>query len=132
MPSAVSRPAPLPPWKRPAKTKARLDWADIAVIDISSFDEPGCKERLAEQLQEAVSLVDVQRPTIADASLQVQSTGFFSVTGTGFTEEEVERQFSLGQAFLSRPAEEKNKPELRCDFGKGNYFGYQAVCLLTR
>ena len=55
MPSAVSEPAPLPQWKRPAKTKAKLDWADIAVIDISSFDEPGGKEKLAEELRDAVS-----------------------------------------------------------------------------
>jgi isopenicillin N synthase-like dioxygenase len=60
--------------------------------------------------------------------LQVRTTGFFSVTGTGFTDEEVTRQYSIGQAYFNRPVEEKAKPELRCDFGKGNYFGYRAVC----
>lgn len=52
MPSAIL--PRLPQWKRPAKTKAKLDWADISVIDISSFNEPGGKEKLAEQLQHAV------------------------------------------------------------------------------
>jgi hypothetical protein len=49
------------------------------------------------------------------------------VIGTGFEEEEIERQFSIGEAFLKRAIEEKNKPDLGCDFGKGNYFGYRAV-----
>jgi isopenicillin N synthase-like dioxygenase len=111
MPSAISSSPPtLPQWKRPAKTTEALPWADISVIDISTFDEPGGKEKLAEQLRHAV-----------------QTTGFFSVTGTGFTEEEVTRQYAIGQEFFNQPLEEKNKPELRCDFGKGNYFGYRAV-----
>jgi isopenicillin N synthase-like dioxygenase len=58
---------------------------------------------------------------------QVETTGFFSVTGTGFTEEELARQYDIGQAFFNQPLEAKTKPELRCDFGKGNYFGYRAV-----
>ena len=56
MPSAVSpEPLPLPKWKRPAKTNEELDWADIKVIDLSTFDEPGAKQRLAEELRDAVS-----------------------------------------------------------------------------
>jgi hypothetical protein len=55
MPSAVTpEPVPLPPWKRPAKTEVDLPWADISVIDISTFNEPGGKEKLAQQLREAV------------------------------------------------------------------------------
>jgi len=57
MPSAVSPdPLPLPKWKRPAKTKENLDWADIKVIDLSNFDEPGVKEKLAGELRDAVCL----------------------------------------------------------------------------
>jgi hypothetical protein len=56
MPSAISpEPLPLPRWERPAKTKVDLPWADISVIDISTFDTPGGKEKLAEQLHHAVS-----------------------------------------------------------------------------
>ena len=57
----------------------------------------------------------------------MHTTGFFSVTGTGFTEEEVARQYSIGQAYFESPLENKNKPDLACDFSKGNYFGYRAV-----
>jgi hypothetical protein len=52
MPSAIS--PELPQWKRPAKTSVALDWADISVIDLSTFDEPGGKEKLAEELRHAV------------------------------------------------------------------------------
>lgn len=113
MPSAITSPSlALPQWKRPAKTTESLPWADISVIDISTFGAPGGKEKLAEQLRHAV-----------------QTTGFFSVVGTGFTEEEVMRQYAIGQAYFNLPLEKKNKPELRCDFGKGNYFGYRAVSM---
>ncbi|CAG8958446.1 hypothetical protein HYFRA_00011123 [Hymenoscyphus fraxineus] len=99
----------LPKWERPAPTKFDLPWAEVVVIDLSTFDEPGGKERLAEELRYAV-----------------QSTGFFGLTGTGFTEEEVTRQYSIGQAFFNLPKEERDKPELRCDLGKGNFFGFRA------
>ena len=62
MPSAISpEPPVLPIWKRPAPTKVDLPWADISVIDISSFDEPGEKEKLAEQLRHAVSNIKRMR-----------------------------------------------------------------------
>jgi hypothetical protein len=54
MPSAQSR--ELPEWKRPAKTTTNLDRAEISVIDIFCFDKPGGKEKLAEDLRNAVSL----------------------------------------------------------------------------
>jgi hypothetical protein len=57
MPSATrSDPLKLQKWERPPETKHELAWADIAVIDISTFDAPGEKERLAEQLRHAVRL----------------------------------------------------------------------------
>jgi hypothetical protein len=52
MPSIA--PASLPKWERPSKTNETLDWADIKVIDLSRFDEPGEKQRLAEDLRDAV------------------------------------------------------------------------------
>jgi gibberellin 2-oxidase len=54
MPSAV--PPVLPKWDRPRETSEKLDWADIKVIDISSFDQPGGKQKLAEELRDAVSV----------------------------------------------------------------------------
>ncbi|KAJ4304779.1 hypothetical protein N0V90_000307 [Kalmusia sp. IMI 367209] len=108
MPSAV--PLPLPKWERPTKTHEKLDWAEIKVIDLSRFDEPGEKQRLAEDLRDAV-----------------HKTGFFSITGTGLTQQEIERQYDIGQAYFELPLEVKGDPKYRCDFTKGNYFGYRAA-----
>jgi hypothetical protein len=33
---------------------------------------------------------------------------------------------------MDLPKDIKDKPELRCDFGKGNYFGYRAVSMMKR
>lgn len=56
MPSATyPEPPPIPKWTRPGKTTDKLEWADIKVIDISSFDEPGGKQKLAEELRDAVT-----------------------------------------------------------------------------
>lgn len=52
MPSIA--PLPLPKWARPSKTNETLDWAEIKVIDLSRFDEPGEKYKLAEDLRGAV------------------------------------------------------------------------------
>ncbi|KAF2124933.1 2OG-Fe(II) oxygenase superfamily protein [Dothidotthia symphoricarpi CBS 119687] len=111
MPAAVlPDPPTIPRWKRPGKTTENLDWADIKIIDLSTFDEPGGKQKLAEELRDAV-----------------HHTGFFSITGTGFTQEQVNRQYDIGQAYLNLPLEEKGDLKYRCDFGQGNYFGYRAA-----
>ena len=59
--------------------------------------------------------------------VQVHETGFFSLINTGFSEEEVQRQYDIGQGFFNLPVEDKGQPQYRCDFTKGNYFGYRAV-----
>ncbi|KLT46580.1 2OG-Fe(II) oxygenase superfamily protein [Cutaneotrichosporon oleaginosum] len=111
MPVAVENvPTPpiLPKWQRPAKTTADLPWANLKVLDISRFDQPGGKEALAEELREAV-----------------HTTGFFALTNTGFAPDEVQRQYDIGQSFFNLPPEEKGLEKYRVDFGRGNYFGYK-------
>ncbi|KXH54803.1 2OG-Fe(II)oxygenase superfamily protein [Colletotrichum salicis] len=95
MPSAISpEPVSLPKWQRPAKTQQELPWADIAVIDISKFDQPGGKKYLID---------------------------------TGFTSEEVQRQYDIGQGFFNLHAEDEARPGNTCDFSKGSYFGYRSA-----
>lgn len=60
-------------------------------------------------------------------SRQVHNTGFFSVTGTGLTEEEIQRQYDIGQAFFALPHADKAQPQYKCDFASGNYFGYREL-----
>lgn len=58
---------------------------------------------------------------------QVNRDGFFSVTGTGIPTEEVYRQYAIANAFFNLPFSERGRPDSRCDFAKGNYFGYRAM-----
>ncbi|KAF2106021.1 gibberellin 2-oxidase [Lophiotrema nucula] len=94
------------PWARPEETKEDLDWAPLATIDLSRFDEPGGKQDLARQLYDAVTRV-----------------GFWIVTNTGLDDERVLRQFSLGNTFFKEPLSEKRK--FLCNFAEGEYFGYR-------
>jgi hypothetical protein len=54
MPVATSPYDDIPPWTRPAETKEQLDWAPLKEIDLSVFDEPDGKEKLAAELHDAV------------------------------------------------------------------------------
>jgi hypothetical protein len=38
-------------------TQTQVDWADLVTLDLSHFDEPGGKEKLAKQLDHAVNKV---------------------------------------------------------------------------
>ncbi|KAJ5773051.1 hypothetical protein N7457_007947 [Penicillium paradoxum] len=97
---------PIKPWVRPSPTEEKLDWAPLVEIDLSRFDEPGGKEELAKQLYDAVTRV-----------------GFWVVVGHGLGDEQVLRQFSIGDAFFKESLEEKRSFE--CNFSEGEYFGYR-------
>jgi hypothetical protein len=99
-------PVPVKPWTRPPPTTEDLDWAPLAKIDLSRFNEPGGKEALAKQLYDALTRV-----------------GFWVVVGHGIDDERVLRQFSFGNAFFEQPLEEKRV--FPCNFALGEYFGYR-------
>jgi hypothetical protein len=97
---------PVPEYRRPDQTKDELDYAPLVEIDISRFYEPGEKERLAAQLDDAV-----------------RNVGFWIVTGHGIKDEEVVRMLALGNAFFNLPMEEKVK--VRNDFANNLNWGYR-------
>jgi len=94
------------PWNRPEPTREDLDWAPLVQIDLARFDEPGGKQDLANQLYDAVTRV-----------------GFWTVVNTGLDDEQVLRQFSIGNTFFKEPLEEKRR--FPCNFAEGEYFGYR-------
>lgn len=94
------------PWSRPAPTSEDLDWAPLVKIDLSRFDEPGGKQELAKQLYDAVTRV-----------------GFWVVVNTGIDDEDVLKQFSIGNTFFKESLEEKRT--VPCNFAEGEYFGYR-------
>ncbi|KAF2733984.1 gibberellin 2-oxidase [Polyplosphaeria fusca] len=97
---------PIEQWSRPKQTAEDLDWAPLATIDLSRFDEPGGKEELAKQLYDAVTKV-----------------GFWIVINTGLDDERVLRQLSIGNTFFKQSLDEKRK--FPCNFAEGEYFGYR-------
>lgn len=103
-------PAPLPKYEQAAVTTQELDWADLVTLDLSDFDNPGGKERLAKQLFDAV-----------------QNIGFFYVIGFGASQDEVDRQFAIGKEFFNLSMEEKLK--FRADLEHGGYNGYKPLGL---
>ena len=89
------------PWTRPAQTKEELDWAPSQIIDLSTFDEPGGKEKLAAELADSVKNGEY------DICLYLQGknwlevlVGFWMVTGTDIEDSETLRQLSIGAYFL--------------------------------
>lgn len=101
--SAPRNPKPLlEPWPLPDLTSAPLDWASLAVIDLSTFDIPGGKEKLASDLKDALT-----------------DWGFWLVTGAGIPQEQIDRQLAIANAFFKLPLEEKRK--VSCDFSVGKY-----------
>lgn len=112
MPSAIQpeaaarNPIQIKPWSRPAQTTENLEWAPLVKIDLSRFDEPGGNQELAKQLYNAVTKV-----------------GFWVVVNSGIDDEQVLRQFSIGNAFFKEPLEVKRT--VPCNFAEGEYFGYR-------
>lgn len=85
-----------------------MDWAELVTLDLSEFDQPRGKQKLADQLQYAA-----------------QHVGFFYVKNFDISQEEVDRQFALGREFYDLPLEEKLKYHNLEDLRKGEYNGYR-------
>jgi isopenicillin N synthase-like dioxygenase len=85
-----------------------VDWADLVTLDLSVFDTPGGKQKLAAQLFDAINKI-----------------GFFYITHFGLSQEEVDEQFAIGKKFFEIPTEEKLK--YRADFENGGYNGYKPM-----
>ncbi|XDG09220.1 hypothetical protein ABKA04_008835 [Annulohypoxylon sp. FPYF3050] len=100
----------IPTYNQVPETKYELDWADLVTLDLSQFDEPGGKQRLATQLFDAI-----------------QKIGFFYIINFGLTQEQVDRQFAIGKEVFQLPTEEKLK--YRADLENGGYNGYKPLGL---
>lgn len=95
-------------------------------LDLSKFDQPGGKQQLADQLQDAVHNVGVfslgySQPFPVYSLLP----GFFYITNFGLTQEEVDQQFAIGKEVFNLQTEEKLK--YRADLEHGNYNGYRPL-----
>ncbi|KAK5136869.1 hypothetical protein LTR08_001791 [Meristemomyces frigidus] len=102
----------LSPYEQVPETKADLDWAELVTLDLSLFDKPDGKKKLASQLEYAA-----------------QHVGFFYLKNFGISQEEVDRQFALGREFYNLPLAEKLKYHNLKDLERGEYNGYRPAGL---
>ncbi|KAH6654532.1 putative oxidoreductase [Truncatella angustata] len=98
--------ANLKPYQHPPETTADLPWSELVTLDLSDYERPGGKERLAKQLEHAVHHV-----------------GFFYVKNFGLPQEVVDQQFTLAQSFFELPVAEKEKYEVR--YAEADYNGWR-------
>jgi len=82
----------------------------LITLDLSTFDTPGGKEKLASQLSDAINKI-----------------GFFYITNFGLSQEEVDQQFAIGKELYTLPTEELLK--YRADLENGGYNGYRPMGL---
>ncbi|RAO71908.1 uncharacterized protein BHQ10_007920 [Talaromyces amestolkiae] len=88
------------------ETSENLDWADLATLDLSKFDQPGGKQELASQFRNAM-----------------EDIGFFYVKNHGLSFSDIDTQFALAKSVLSLSAAEKQP--YRAALEKGDYNGWK-------
>jgi len=99
---------PIQPYSRPPLTTDKsVKYAPLVEIDVSNWDAPGEKQRLADQLHHAV-----------------RDVGFYIVKGHGITDEEVLEILAIANTYFHNlPLEEKRKNPI--DLAAGQSFGYR-------
>ncbi|TAQ89280.1 hypothetical protein B7494_g2424 [Chlorociboria aeruginascens] len=90
----------LPFYEYPPQTTEKLDWADLEALDISKLSQPNGKQELAAQV-----------------------LNFIDKNGHGLTEEDILRQYAIGQAFFQLPLDEKEK--YLANTAIGDFRGYK-------
>ncbi|OQO13741.1 hypothetical protein B0A48_01971 [Cryoendolithus antarcticus] len=95
-------------YQQVAESTHDLDWAELVTLDLSHFDAPGGKQRLANQLRDAV-----------------QNVGFFYITNFGLMQSQIDRQFGIAKELFALPTEEKLRH--RADLEHGHYSGYRPL-----
>ena len=107
-PEAQTSKWPIRPYQRPPlTTDTTVKYAPLVEIDVSRFDEPGEKQRLADQLHHAV-----------------RDVGFYIVKGHAITDEEVLEILGIANTYFHNLSlEEKRRNPI--DLGAGQSFGYR-------
>ncbi|PLB40013.1 putative oxidoreductase, 2OG-Fe(II) oxygenase family [Aspergillus candidus] len=99
---------PLEKYVHLPESQQPLDYVDLTTIDLSLYDTPGGKQKLATQLKQAAHEV-----------------GFFYVTNFGLTQTQLNRQYAIGRDLYALPIEERLAH--RAPLEEGNYNGYRPL-----
>lgn len=123
------------PYVQAPETSADLDWADLATLDLSKFDQPGGKQELATTLARALENIgkfnqsfyediNVSHPkTLIHGRDLTSYTGFFYVSNHGLTTTEIDTQFALAHSVLS--LSDSSKAPYRAALEQGDYNGWK-------
>ncbi|KAI0638899.1 Clavaminate synthase-like protein [Trametes polyzona] len=103
-----------PPYVKPPTTKENLEWADLAIIDISKARTPEGRAALAPQLCDAM-----------------RTHGFVYVVNHGMTQAQTDRIFDIGDVPFSQVPEEERKPYEAKIAEEGSKIGYKPRQLWT-
>lgn len=103
----MATPAP-PKYQDVRPTAADLDYADLVTLDLSVFDTPDGKQKLANQLKTAISTI-----------------GFFYVTNFGLDAAKVDEQFEIAQQLFSMDMD--SKMMFRVNPERQGFFGYKPM-----
>ncbi|KAJ3336857.1 hypothetical protein HDU93_002056 [Gonapodya sp. JEL0774] len=88
----------------------QVEFAPLAVIDLSHFDDPSRRHEVVAQVDKAC-----------------RDIGFFAIVNfPGISPEDVQRTFAIERQLFELPLAEKKKFDMEAR-GKGNYFGYKAI-----
>ncbi|KAF9874279.1 hypothetical protein CkaCkLH20_08262 [Colletotrichum karsti] len=99
----------IPKFTQHSPTTEALDYVDLVELDLASFDNSATREKLAEQLLDAVI-----------------NDGFFALSNHGIPEDVYSSQVDLAHAVLSIPDEEKKQYETPPhEDARGRYVGFK-------
>ena len=83
------------PYTQAPETSENLDWADLATLDLSKYDQPNGKQELADQFRQAMEEIGKYvhfLPCSHVAKCCFLSKGFFYVKNHGLSDEDIDKQ----------------------------------------
>lgn len=90
------------------RRRCAVDYADLAIIDLSKAKTPEGRAALANEVRDALS-----------------TTGFFYVVGHGYTQEETDRMFDIADVPFAQVSDEEKQAYLGKIKETGSFQGYK-------
>lgn len=87
-----------------------IQWAELVELDLSLFDTPDGRQKLADQLADAI-----------------HTSGFFVVKNFGIEDEKIEREFEICEELFKLPLEEKLPFHFPERMAMGDIRGYRPI-----
>ena len=107
-------------------TRDTVDYAELEALDISKLNDPQGIDKLATQVLSFINKNGIEsKVSSAAADGILRLAGFFYVKGHGLSDEQIRRQYALGQAFFDLAEDEKLK--YLANTAVGDFRGYKPI-----